>query len=197
MKRLGIICAALLVLITGGVVYADVNYTQGAGTVIFDFICFTTKHCSAFAPIDSAGTEKATSANPWVVDTGTSGNLINAVKSPPGLATTGGWTPVVKTGIVGTVLSIKASAGWLGKVQCDNNNSAWSYLQVFNAATGSVTLGTTVPIDMLPLAPNFSNGFAGNMVGVQFGTAISVAATTTPTGATPVASGLNCAFWFN
>lgn len=44
---------------------ADLTYTQGSGTTIFDFVCFSTKHCSAHVPITSAGVEilPATAAN--------------------------------------------------------------------------------------------------------------------------------------
>jgi hypothetical protein len=42
---------------------ADLNFTQGSGTVIFDFLCFSTKHCSAHVPINSAGTEIMTVKN--------------------------------------------------------------------------------------------------------------------------------------
>lgn len=50
---------------------ADLNYTQGDGVtrniVLFDFTCFTTKHCSAHVPINSSGAELFTSASPGTV----------------------------------------------------------------------------------------------------------------------------------
>lgn len=46
---------------------ADINVTPGSGAVIFDFTCFTTKHCPAATLINSAGTEIGTTANPVVV----------------------------------------------------------------------------------------------------------------------------------
>jgi hypothetical protein len=64
MKRLLISGSALALLVAAFVAArADVNYTQGAGTVIFDFICFTTKHCTAHVPIDSAGGDMTDSTN--------------------------------------------------------------------------------------------------------------------------------------
>lgn len=48
--------------------HADLNYTEGDGAtrnkVLFDFICFTTKHCSAHTSINSTGTEIFTTTTP-------------------------------------------------------------------------------------------------------------------------------------
>lgn len=78
---------------------ADITYTQGSGTTIFDFTCFTTKHCSAHTPINSAGTEIFTSSAPGQV-TGANGtfpatqsgtwnitNISGTVSLPTGAAT--------------------------------------------------------------------------------------------------------------
>ena len=59
--------AIALLAATFMIARADVNYTQGTGTVIFDFLCFSTKHCTSHVPINSAGTEIMTSANPGQV----------------------------------------------------------------------------------------------------------------------------------
>ena len=120
--------------------------------------------------------------------------IYNAIVSPLSLGTSNGWTPVTKTAIT-TAQTIMASAGWLGKAQCDNQNASWAYLQIFN--TASPTLGTTVPLDVITIAPCLSNGFVMNAIGVDFSTSIAVAATTTATGATTVTTGLNCGFAFN
>jgi hypothetical protein len=55
-------------------VLADVNYTQGAGTVIFAFTCFSTKVCPAHVLTSSAGTELMTSANPGLMSVTAGGN---------------------------------------------------------------------------------------------------------------------------
>lgn len=49
---------------------ADLLYTQGSGTTLFDFLCFSTKHCSAHVSINSAGAEVGTSASPIFVGPG-------------------------------------------------------------------------------------------------------------------------------
>jgi hypothetical protein len=56
-------------------VLADVNYTQGAGTVIFAFTCFTTKVCPAHVLTSSTGTELMTSANPGLISVSQGGNV--------------------------------------------------------------------------------------------------------------------------
>ena len=117
------------------------------------------------------------------------------ISAPLPLGTTGGWTPVVKTAINATAQTIKSSAGWLGKVQCDNQNASWAYLQIFNTTTP--TVGTTAPLAIVPMPPSLSNGFVQNGIGEQYSTAIAVAATTTATGATGVTTGVNCSFAFN
>src|SRR5690349_16737821 len=66
---------------------ADLNYTEGDGVtrnkVLFDFICFTTKHCSAHVPINSAGTEIGTNSAPMRTDpTGTTTQPVSASSLP-------------------------------------------------------------------------------------------------------------------
>jgi len=165
--------AAVMLLSWVGKGFADYIYRDGNGTLqtIFAFTCQSTKICPAQTLIPQ---------------------------------TSNGWTTLTCAGaltctaITNGAQAIKASAGWLGKVQCDNNNNAWTYLQIYNTASGSVSVGTTAPAVILPLAPNLSNGFVANAIGEQFSTAISVAATTTPTGASaPATSALNCSFDFN
>lgn len=43
---------------------ADYAITQGSGTTIFSFTCFTTKACPSSTPVNSAGTEIGTVASP-------------------------------------------------------------------------------------------------------------------------------------
>jgi hypothetical protein len=98
-------------------------------------------------------------------------------------ATSGGWSISSQTALTNTVVSAKASAGQVGGHMFYNPNNAVSYIQVFNLATGSVTLGTTTPTLVIPLPP----AAAANIEwanGIAFGTAISFAATTTATGNT-------------
>jgi hypothetical protein len=110
----------------------------------------------------------------------------------------GGYLPGVAASLATTVTAIKASPGWLGKMLCNNPNPSVAYVQVFNIAAGAVTLGSSLPVDIVPVPPNSLNGgFALPFPGERFSTAISLAATTTPTGSTAPASALTCAYGYN
>jgi hypothetical protein len=124
------------------------------------------------------------------------GNCVPNVAPTLGIAS-GGWTPLTKTGLSTTVTAIKPSAGQLGFAQCDNPNTSITYVQIFNLAAGSVTLGTTAPVQLIPIPANLSNGFVTNIVGIQYSTAISAAATTTPTGSSAPVTAINCTFGVN
>jgi hypothetical protein len=91
---------------------ADITYTQGSGTTIFDFTCFTTKHCSAHVPINSAGTEIGTSsAEVFVGGRGTAGSAAGGVLTVQGVAS---MTPLFMqsaTAPVSTMNSASANSG--------------------------------------------------------------------------------------
>jgi len=108
----------------------------------------------------------------------------NAVVDTP--VTSGGLSIV--TGSVGaTATAIKASAGQLYGYHLFNTTAAVAYVQIFNVATGSVTLGTTAPTMSIGIPA--SGGVTVNFdKGIAFSTAISFACTTTRTGS----SGATC-----
>lgn len=85
--------------------------------------------------------------------------------------------------------------GKLHYVHVVNTNSADAYLQLFDLATGSVTVGVTTPkLSLLIPAGNgtdagaFEAGFGP--LGIVFNTAITYACTTTATGSTDPTTGL-------
>jgi hypothetical protein len=86
------------------------------------------------------------------------------------------------TAMGGTADGIKSSSALVYNVQVDNSlNGAASYVKLYNVASGSVTVGTTVP-DMVLLVPAnkvetyiFSTSASP---GLTFGTALSAACTT-------------------
>lgn len=93
---------------------------------------------------------------------------------------TGGATPVnLNCPATPAAQSIKASGGRLLTVFATNANASTSrYLKVFNTASGSVSMGTTLAVLDIELPPNrvpVSISFGDG--GVGFGTAISVAIT--------------------
>jgi hypothetical protein len=88
------------------------------------------------------------------------------------------------TGTIGaTATAIKASAGQLYGWYIGNNNSTIVYCQIFNVASGSVTLGTTAPTLSFMIPANCAANVL-NPMGIAFGTAISFAFTTTRSGLT-------------
>ena len=104
--------------------------------------------------------------------------------------TTGGVSTYAATGGTGNALltntaaAIKTSAGNLYGFDFVNTGSAAAYVQIFDAAAGSVTLGTTPPklSKWVPAGGSWEEKFTGEGK-ISFGTAITIAATSTPTGA--------------
>lgn len=113
------------------------------------------------------------------------------------LLTGNGWTAKLLNALSTTVTSVKSSAGELGLMQCYNPNTSQVYIQVFNVASGSVTLGTTTPLLSIPIGPSATGGFAMPNPGMNFSTAISVAATTTATGSTAPSTATDCNAGYN
>jgi hypothetical protein len=108
------------------------------------------------------------------------------------LGTTNGWTPLRSSALSTTVVSVKSSAGQLGELLCYNPNSSAVYVQIFNVASGSVTLGSTSPVLSIPIAPQSTGGLPLANPGINFSTAISIAATTTATGSTAASTAPDC-----
>lgn len=105
------------------------------------------------------------------------------------------WTPISLPALTATATAIKAAAGTIGGWYLYNPNSTVVYVQLFDAATGAVTLGSTAPVAALGIPA----GSAANVVsaaGINFTTAITVAATTTATGSTAPASALVASFFY-
>ena len=70
-----------------------------------------------------------------------------------------------------------------------NSNSTFSFVQFYDLAAGSVTVGTTTPLFTIPIPPqgavekNYTNP-------KNFSTALTYACTTTPTGSGDPSTGL-------
>lgn len=98
--------------------------------------------------------------------------------------------------LTGTAIAASATPHTLTGFSFDNiGNSAASYIQFFDLATGSVTLGTTVPKFVVVVPPG---GYVDDPViaGVTFATALTVAATITRTGASSPANGVAATIYF-
>ncbi len=114
----------------------------------------------------------------------------NAVVDTP---VTSGGLSIKSASTGGTATSIKASAGQLYGYHLFNTTAAVAYVQIFNVASGSVTLGTTTPDISIGIPA--SGGVTVNFdKGIAFGTAISYACTTTRTGSTGAT--VDCNFFY-
>jgi hypothetical protein len=99
------------------------------------------------------------------------------------------------TALTSTAQAIKASAGKLKGYFIYNPNAAAAYVQFYNTAQGSVTVGTTNPLFMLTIPP----GSAANLwmeSGVNFSTAMSWSATSTAGGNGAPTTALDAVAWY-
>lgn len=94
-----------------------------------------------------------------------------------------------------SVQSVKTVAGRIHAIEVSNPNAADAFLQLFDLATGDVTVGTTTPILSL-IVPAGDATLDGAMdknwgeEGLDFQTAITYACTTTATGNGDPSTGL-------
>jgi hypothetical protein len=119
-------------------------------------------------------------------------NSIGSVIPLPG--TTGGLS-VFSAAVTNSAQAVDASAGQVYGWYFFNANASVCYVQVFNVASGSVVLGTTVPIFTLGV-PTLGGANAMSTQGIAFATAISVAATTTRVGSTACAASVDVNLFF-
>lgn len=71
---------AALLCLCGGAALGDYVATQGAGTTFFDFICFSTKHCTTATLVTSAGSETGIAALPLQISLANTAANATAVK---------------------------------------------------------------------------------------------------------------------
>lgn len=126
---------------------------------------------------------------------GTNVAVTNPLFVTPTPSTTGGWTPSVKNGLSNTNSQVKSGAGTLGGWFVYNPNATVAYVQIYDTATGSITVGTTVAKLSIGI-PATSAANLDSACGINFATAICVAATTTATGSTAPGTALDCNFWY-
>jgi len=129
----------------------------------------------------------ATAANQATANTSLSTIATNTAAAPSsvfsaqGLYTGGGGTALVSN----TAIAVKGGAGaYFGIRTAKNTNATDCYVLVYNVASGSVTVGTTVPTLTIPV-PAGGYWEEKDIKGENFSTAMSVAVVmTTPTGST-------------
>ena len=157
------------------------NITDGGNVISVDW--------NGTAPPIGSGTEAAalrvTLANDStglvsVDDNGSSLTVDGNVGLLP--ITSGGCSAFYSIDIDETEEEIKGSAGQVYGIVCINKSTALRYLKFYNATAANVTVGTTAPMFTIAVPSQSSAngaGFVLNLpVGIAFGTAITVAATT-------------------
>lgn len=108
------------------------------------------------------------------------------------------FTSSPQVGLSTTVKLVKASPGIVSIVHCWNPNTSQIYVQLFNALPTNVTLGTTAPVAFIPIAATSTGGWSISPLALGgFRTAISVAATTTATGAGAPSTAPDCDIYYN
>lgn len=94
-----------------------------------------------------------------------------------------------------TAQECKTSDGYLFGYHVQNPNSSDAWLQLYDAESGDVTVGTTTPkLSLVVPASGAIEAFLPDRV--RFGTAITYAATTTATGGTDPTTGLVANLFF-
>ncbi len=115
--------------------------------------------------------------------------------------TTGGWSIFNatsgdgSTALTNSAQAVKTSQGTLGGWYIYNPNTAVSYVPIYNVTAASVTVGTTNPAMVLAI-PSLGAANIEIVNGLQFSTAISVAAATTAAGAGAPSVALEANFWY-
>jgi hypothetical protein len=96
--------------------------------------------------------------------------------------TSGGLSFYKNINLQNSDVSVKASAGQVYWIFAINLGSTPRYLKFYNAATASVTVGSTAPDLTIPIPSHGDTNGAGVQInipmGLAFGTAITIAATT-------------------
>lgn len=100
------------------------------------------------------------------------------------------------TALTSTAQAIKASAGSLKGYYIYNPNSTAQFVQFYNTASGSVTVGTTNPLFMLTIPPTAAANLWMQPGGIAFGTAMSWAATSTAGGNGAPTTALDAVAWY-
>jgi hypothetical protein len=142
---------------------------------------------SGQANANIVNTPAVTQSGTWTVQPG------NTQNTTPWLVKNVGKSVSSQTALTTTATVSGAAGNYLGG-SFINLNSAPAYIQVFDT-TGAVTLGTTVPSWVQPIPANATpaNGaaFVFDVVGgITVANGIKIAATTTATGASTVATAL-------
>jgi len=127
----------------------------------------------------------------------TGGTVSGAANTSGGVSTYAALGGTGNALLTNSAVAVKASAGNLYGVEFVNAGASGAYVQVFDVASGSVTLGTTVPklVYWVPSGGAWDSKFSTENK-VSFATAITMAATTTVTGSSAPATGIQANIYY-
>lgn len=145
----------------------------------------------AVEPLVTVG--NATAANLQATVTGSvtanaSTNAIGLVGLNPSLSSVG-LTVFSNQALTNTVTAVKTSAARMHQYDFYNPNATGVWIQLFNLATGSVTLGTTAPTRTIYLPATSGRDWSSSFSD-SWSTALTIACTTTNTGSTAPSSAI-------
>ncbi len=154
-----------------------------------------TANTTAWLVTGTGGTFPSTQSGTWTVQPGNTANTTAWLSTSVPSAASAAASSIFYNQAVTTAQTVKASAGNVYGWKVYNPNPSVCYLQVFNTTTP--TLGTTVPLFSIPMSTGFAEGASPGGVALNnFSTAIAVAATTTPQGATTCTTGAVVNIWY-
>jgi hypothetical protein len=126
----------------------------------------------------------AVSGTVTVADSSTAASTMNASSSDGA------------TALTSTAQAIKGSAGTLLGYYVYNPNATAQFVQFYNTASGSVTVGTTNPLFMITVPAGSAANLWMQPAGIAFSTAISWAATSTAGGNGAPTTALDAVAWY-
>jgi hypothetical protein len=171
------VSAAGLPLPTGASTAAKQPAIGTAGTPSTDVI--TIQGTASMTAIKTDGSATTQPVSGTVTANAGTGTL--ATKTVP--QTSGGMPLPFSASVNATKQQVKGSAGQVYGYHILNNTAAIAYMQVFDKASASVTVGTTTPDYVIPLPASFGATLEIS-TGVAHANGITVACTTTRTGST-------------
>jgi hypothetical protein len=163
---------------TAGSASADVISVQG----IASMTALKVDGSGVTQPVSGTVTATANQSGTWTVQPGNTPNT-SAWLTQSVTGTGGGWSVSSQTALTNTKTQVKSGAGNFGGYMFYNPNASVEYIQVWDVASGSITVGTTAPTYVIPI-PATTGANVEFSVGIAHATAINIAATTTPTGST-------------
>lgn len=124
-----------------------------------------------------SGTVAATQPGTWVSN------------APALTASSTAMTAFRNPAVLATPVQVRSGGGRIHQYHFGNPNAAVTFVHIYNALAANVVVGTTVPLATYMVAANAAlDGFWPNSL--NYGTGITVAVTTTPTGTTAPSAGV-------